>query len=607
MIFSLVFGWFVLLADEFSQLGKHIAGGVAFVSNFIFASEVGYFDTDSELKPMLHLWSLAVEEQFYILFPLLLLLGSKLKRNLLYICLIVLLASFLVNISFVNRFPADTFFWPFGRFWELLVGSVLAWFMLYKSNDSSVFNIKYFGRSYKFGLFFLTLNKLGVTTLAGLVILVLSVFLIDKEAPFPSYTATIPVLGATFIIIGGSVSRVAKLFLCNRLAILFGLISYPLYLWHWPILSYLHIIKDGTPHKDVRIFAVALSVILAWVTYKFIEKPIRFGSSNKSLRTISLSIVSIFVGLVGFWVSSLDLKEVKSVEDLYLRKGLEHRIGSTSRWYEGRNDWLFLGNAYDNTVAKLKLSVKPSDQNVSNEVTRFNDLAESGGKVGAKVALLIGPNKSSVYAEYLPKEITPSSKRYISYFTNQLSEIDNLYLLDPTEIFIRAKENEGLLYWRTDTHWNQKGAYLAFAAIMKKLELKYPIIQFSLEGEHKGDLIVISNRTDFVIHRDDNWHQNSLADEVMDISPSLSQEDPSNIYGTTWEGVVKNKKALNNLSVWVLGDSFTNIVKPYLNASFSNIRYLGHWKDNIDKLPSLLSESAEKPDLVLVVRVERSF
>ena len=116
MIFSLVFGWFVLLADEFSQLGKHIAGGVAFVSNFIFASEVGYFDTDSELKPMLHLWSLAVEEQFYILFPLLLLLGSKLKRNLLYICLIVLLASFLVNISFVNRFlPCRYIFlaiWP---------------------------------------------------------------------------------------------------------------------------------------------------------------------------------------------------------------------------------------------------------------------------------------------------------------------------------------------------------------------------------------------------------------------------------------------------------------------------------------------------------------
>ena len=93
----------------------------------------------------------------------------------------------------------------------------------------------------------------------------------------------------------------------------------------------------------------------------------------------------------------------------------------------------------------------------------------------------------------------------------------------------------------------------------------------------------------------------------MDISPSLSQENPSNIYGTTWEGVVKNKKALNNLSVWVLGDSFTKIVKPYLNASFSNIRYLGHWKGNIDKLPSLLSESAEKPDLVLVIRVERSF
>ena len=128
---SLLFGWFVLLADEYNQLGKHVASSVAFVSNFTFANEVGYFDVDAEFKPMLHLWSLAVEEQFYIFWPLLLLLAWKLRKNLLMVCLVVLIPSFFVNLFFVDSYPTETFFWPFGRFWELLVGSVLAWVVLY--------------------------------------------------------------------------------------------------------------------------------------------------------------------------------------------------------------------------------------------------------------------------------------------------------------------------------------------------------------------------------------------------------------------------------------------------------------------------------------------
>ena len=134
MICSLAFGWFVLLSDEFNQLGKHVAGGAAFVSNFIFAGEVGYFSTESEYKPMLHLWSLAVEEQFYIFWPLILWVTWKMRQNLLLICLFFMLSSFLINIFWVNRFPTEIFFWPFGRFWELLIGSVLAWLMLYKTN-----------------------------------------------------------------------------------------------------------------------------------------------------------------------------------------------------------------------------------------------------------------------------------------------------------------------------------------------------------------------------------------------------------------------------------------------------------------------------------------
>lgn len=606
MASSLLFGWFVLLSDEFNQLGKHVASGAAFVSNFIFAQEVGYFDTDSELKPMLHLWSLAVEEQFYIFWPLLLLLAWKLRQNLLMVCLVIMITSFFLNLFFFDRYPKENFFWPFGRFWELLVGSILAWLMHYRSMNNSSITNRFNGLNFSMDYFFVMINKNGITTLLGLFILVFSIFLINKN-PFPSFTSVFPVLGAVLVIIGSSTSSLARLVLSNKFAVWFGLISYPLYLWHWPILSYLHIIEDGTPHTDKRILAILLSIALAWTTYQFVERPMRFGRSKQSFRTLFLVLASIFIGLVGFAISHLDFKDSNDVDDVYFRKGLEHRIGASSRWYEGRNDWLFLGNSDNDTVAKLKLSIEPSDQDISDEIARFDELAVKGNEANAKVALLIGPNKSTIYPEYLPNKIKPSDKRYISYFTSELSQIKNLYLLDPTELLIKRKTTEGLIYSRTDTHWNQKGAYIAFTLMMEKLGLKYPNVKFYLGGELKGDLISLSNLSDFFIHSDDNWQQNILSDEGLEITPKTSQKDPLNLFGMSWEGVVKNSNGLNDLVVWVVGDSFTTSVKPYLNASFTNIKYLGLWNSIKDSLPLELSSSTEKPDLIFIVRVERSF
>ena len=608
MVCSLIFGWFVLLADEYNQLGIHVASGAAFVSNFIFASEVGYFDIDTELKPMLHLWSLAVEEQFYILFPLLLLVASKLRVNLLFVCLVVLLASFFVNLYFVDRFPTETFFWPFGRFWELLVGSLLAWLTLYKFSINTSNFSKPLVQSHLISLVGKKLDKTGFITLVGLLFLAASVFLIDKEMLFPSYAALWPVLGASLVIVGGGMNYIAKLFLSNRLAVWSGLISYPLYLWHWPILSYLHIIEDGTPQRDKRILAVLLSIFLAWITFKFIEKPIRFGGGNKTKRTVALAVGIFFISLLGLWVSNLDLKETKGIDDVYLRDGLEHRIGASSRWYKGQGDWLFLGNSYANTVAKLRLAYEPSSQTISMEKNRFRAVAQKGLESKTTVALLVAPNKSSVYTEYLPNEIGPSERRYSTFFTDELKNIPNLVVVDPTELLVDAKSKEGIIYWRTDTHWNQKGSFLAFKSLMEELSLQIPSVEFIYNTKTRGgDLIGISKLNDFPLSVGDDWKFTVLNESDLEIMPK-SEQKASNISGTYHlEDVLKNNKGLNDLSVWVVGDSFTNAVKPYLNASFREIRYLGHWSSNLNNLPLLLSESSKKPDLILVVRVERSF
>src|SRR5262249_5222476 len=132
LIASYAFGWFALLADEYKQLGKHIAAGAGFVSNIVSWNEAGYFDNSAETKPLLHLWSLGIEEQFYIVWPLLLWLAWKRKFNLLTITILVAVVSFYLNAKGIKEDAVATFYSPQTRFWELFCGSLLAWFPVYK-------------------------------------------------------------------------------------------------------------------------------------------------------------------------------------------------------------------------------------------------------------------------------------------------------------------------------------------------------------------------------------------------------------------------------------------------------------------------------------------
>jgi peptidoglycan/LPS O-acetylase OafA/YrhL len=249
-------GWLLMLPDEFEQLGRHVAGASVFASNFLLWQESGYFDTEAALKPLLHLWSLAIEEQFYIVWPLVLAGLWKVRRARTAIVIAAIAAaSFALNVLMVEAYPTATFYLPVTRFWELMLGALLA------SLQSQLLLPAAVRASLSFA---------GFAMVAG------SIMLFSPELAFPGWVGAIPTLGTVFMIAAGPGAWL-NLQLLSRPPIVFvGLISYPLYLWHWPILVMARYWESGSvPAPSVRLMLLAVAFALAVLTFLLVERPIR--------------------------------------------------------------------------------------------------------------------------------------------------------------------------------------------------------------------------------------------------------------------------------------------------------------------------------------------
>lgn len=604
---SFAFGWVALLADEYQQFGKHMAASVGFIQNFILWNEAGYFDSSAETKPLLHLWSLAVEEQFYIFFPFLLWAAWKNKFNLLPVTIVVGAISFYLNLAGVQKDAVATFYSPQTQFWELLAGSVLGWLLQYKRDRFgiifSIFNQWLNAIFYRNG--FSNPNILANSvSLLGLSLIIWSVIRIKATWSWPGAWAVLPVLGTVLIISAGHRAWINRYILSNRVAVWVGLISYPLYLWHWPLLSFARIIEGKIPHFDVRLTMVGASITLATLTYLLIERPIRFWKHRNLLNTKILLVFMSGLGASGIVVYRSDFSETHRNENLiFKRKGFEHAIGFSQKWYRGKEDWLFLGNDYDETVAKLKLASVPNDHEVQATFETFSNISKNSEQFHTAVALIIGPNKESVYPEFLPDEVKPSSKKYSSFFLDKLKSIPNLTIYNPTDDLLRLKETPGILYYKTDTHWNSKGAFLTYDGFSRLFNLPVPQVDFQVGSTYNGDLIAIAGLNNFPLHAGDNWEVVWKTKPVWTENVISNQQNPA--FGPT--KIVSNPNALSEKHVWVVGDSFTGALMPYFNASFREVHYLGHWADKLKNLPSYLVKADKKPDMIIIVRVERSF
>ena len=362
LVSCLVFGWFVLFVDEYKQLGKHTAAATSFIQNFTLWSESGYFDNLAETKPLLHLWSLAIEEQFYIFWPLLLAFVWKRHWSFLRLTAIITALSFATNIYLIfAEHTTAAFYLPFSRFWELMVGGVLAYFVLHRPQLIE----RYKNTQATFGLFLI---------LVGLLLL-------NKGRDFPGWWALLPTMGAFFIISAGPNSWLNEKLLANKPMVWIGLISYPLYLWHWPLLSFAQIYAGGTPSRLIRFEAIAIAFFLAWITFRFIEMPIRNMKYKRLSVEILLGLMAIVMStgitiinnlLVSRNTSETIAKFVQAAGDWDYPGGLTRVVNSPEGVYEFNNNsvdtTLFLGDSHIEQYGPKAVDFSRKNPNISNRV-----------------------------------------------------------------------------------------------------------------------------------------------------------------------------------------------------------------------------------------------
>jgi peptidoglycan/LPS O-acetylase OafA/YrhL len=257
MAACLVAGWFIFWPADYRDLGNSAAAQSLFVSNIYFWMQSGYFDDPSAVKPLLHTWSLSVEEQFYLLFPAVLILLAGVKSSLrIWILGVVATISVVLSVYGSYRHPSATFYLIPTRAWELLAGALLA-----LASSKGLIQSRLFSESLSW---------------AGFVLIACSVLFYNSDTRFPGLAATLPVVGTVFIIWSNSarLTRFGSL-LSSSLLVFVGLISYSWYLWHWPLLVFSQYWSLEPLGLLSRVLLVAVSAVIAAISWKFVEIPFR--------------------------------------------------------------------------------------------------------------------------------------------------------------------------------------------------------------------------------------------------------------------------------------------------------------------------------------------
>jgi peptidoglycan/LPS O-acetylase OafA/YrhL len=319
--FTVVVGAYLLDQTAFQDFGKSITATTLFSSNILFWRNSGYFDTPSLQKPLLHTWSLAVEEQFYIFFPIALVFIKKyLNRKYLMWLLFAGILSLSANLFGVYNHPTATFYLVPFRAWELLVGSILA--LRIFPNLSSVLIRNIFSA-------------------VGMGLIIYSIICFSEKTLFPGANAIPPVLGSGLIIyagLGKGTSPVVNKFLMSRPLVFIGLISYSLYLWHWPFIAFAKYLMFRPFNRYDSIFIILASLSMGVFSWKYFEQPFR-GKQALVQGGKSLFVLSAVVMIVVSFIGSL----------IYFQNGMPYRYPDNG-YISGSDDKQWINNYQNQKV-----------------------------------------------------------------------------------------------------------------------------------------------------------------------------------------------------------------------------------------------------------------
>ena len=270
---TLVLGWLILLPNEFGQLGADVVGAAVFSSNLLlYKGTVAYFLEAN--RPLLHLWSLGVEEQFYLLWPAVVYVAWKLgKRRIAAIAAVISIVSFVGNIAVVSLNPPAAFYLPWNRLWELACGGALAGLRLAQQRQNLCSSL-------------------------GAILLIVSFLWLSDKIEFPGFWALLPTVGSALLLCAGPRSWLSRHVLSLRPVVFIGVVSYPLYLWHWPLLCFTRLIVPEPVPPALLAGIVLLAFMLAALTHELVERPIRHRR-DKPVLAVAMGTVLVACALVG--------------------------------------------------------------------------------------------------------------------------------------------------------------------------------------------------------------------------------------------------------------------------------------------------------------------
>lgn len=310
----LPFAWLILYPHDLKEFSDSLIAVAAFASNIYFWRNSSYFDTASELRPLLHTWSLAVEEQYYTIVPIILIMAWRFGRRWIGLGLAVAVMSLLMAQWGSHNAPSLTFYLLPTRFWELLLGAAVAYYFTSVRPREEINP---------------TFRQVG--SAIGLCCIVYSIVFFDKQTPFPSFYTLIPTVGAALIIFYANNQTLVGQLLSNKLMVGIGLISYSAYLWHQPLFAFTRQYYLEEPSLLLFALLSLISMGLAYWSWKFVELPLRHSRYSRKIVFVASMAGLVFFGSAGLALPHLKKSTPLTAEEQEVYSFVAYDFASKAR------------------------------------------------------------------------------------------------------------------------------------------------------------------------------------------------------------------------------------------------------------------------------------